>query len=198
MGEHKEEIFIHKKFLKVPFVVISGPSAGGKTDLSKKLEKYFPELCLLIKYTDRKPRATEKNFQDYFFVSTEEFEKKISAISALVRVYRYEHAYALSVSEVEKSLNLRKIPVFILDPNAALKFKKVYTNSILIFVAPKSVEVTRNRIKERKESLDEIEKRLENLNEEYSLRHLFDINDYCIDFFSVMEKLREKIAEIRR
>lgn len=196
-GWHKEEVFFHQKYLNIPFIVISGPSAGGKTTLVKTIESACPNVCLLIKHTDRAPRLHEKDTKDYFFLSTENFEETINDVSALVKVYRYEHAYALCVSEVERSLKLSKIPVFILDPNAALKFKKVYKNSVLVFVGPSSIEVVRERIKIRDESVIEKQKRLDYLDEEYQLRSLFDIVDDCTDCLSFIEKLQEKIAEKR-
>lgn len=196
-GWHKEEIFCHQKYLNVLFIVISGPSAGGKTTLVKALENMCPNLCLLIKHTDREPRLYEKDAKDYFFLSTEDFEKVINVASALVKVYRYDHAYALCVSEVERCLKLSKIPVFILDPNAALEFKKVYRNSVLVFVGPSSIEEVRERIKIRDESVIEKQKRLDCLDEEYQLRSFFDIDDYCTDVFSFIKMLGEKISEKR-
>ena len=196
-GWHKEEIFLHQKYLNTLFIVISGPSAGGKTTLVKTIESIYPSLCLLIKHTDRKPRTYEENTKDYFFLSTADFEEVINAASALVKVYRYEHAYALCISEVERCLKLSKIPIFILDPNAAIEFKKIYKNSILVFVGPSSIEEVRERIKIRDESIIEKQKRLDCLGEEYQLRDLFDINDYCTDGYSFIEMLKGKIAEKR-
>lgn len=197
LGWHKEEIFFHQKYLNILFIVISGPSAGGKTTLVKTIESICPNMCLLIKHTDREPRLYEKDAKDYFFLSTTDFEKVINSVSAMVKVYRYDHAYALCVSEVERCLKLSKIPVFILDPNAALEFKKVYKNSVLVFVGPSSIEEVRDRIKMRDESVIEKQKRLDCLNEEYRLRRFFDINDYCIDEFFLIKMLKEKIAEKR-
>lgn len=195
---HKEEIFLIEKYLKIPFIVISGPSAGGKTTLSKEIESIFPDVYLLIKHTDREPRPLEKNNLDYFFLSSKQFEKAVTTTSTLVRTYRYEHRYALCVSEVERSLGLSKLPMFVLDPDAALKFKKVYPKSILVFVGPFSAEEVRNRIKARNELDIEKQKRLNYLNEEYQLRGLFDINDYCIDPFLFIDTLQAKIAERKR
>lgn len=196
-GWHKEEIFYHQKYLNTLFIVISGPSAGGKTTLVKKIESICPNMSILIKHTDREPRFYEKDAKDYFFLSAMDFEKEINAVSALVKVYRYEHAYALCVSEVERCLKLSRIPVFILDPSAALEFKKVYRNSVLVFVGPASIEEVRERIKIRDESAIEKQKRLDCLEEEYQLRCFFDINDDCTDCSSFIEMLKEKIAEKR-
>lgn len=197
IGWHKEAVFFHHKYLNIPFIVISGPSAGGKTTLVKTIEGACSNMCLLIKHTDREPRLYEKDAKDYFFLSTADFEEVINDVSALVKVYRYEHAYALCVSEVERSLKLSKIPVFILDPNAALEFKKIYKNSVLVFVGPSSIEVVRERIKIRDEPVIEKQKRLDYLDEEYQLRNLFDIDDDCTDCLLFIEKLREKITEKR-
>ncbi|GIS32948.1 MAG: hypothetical protein Ct9H90mP4_08620 [Gammaproteobacteria bacterium] len=60
-------------------IVVSAPSGGGKTSLIKALFEDFNEVNILlgISFTTRKPRSKEKNGQSYYFISKEEFQKKI-------------------------------------------------------------------------------------------------------------------------
>ena len=180
MLHHEEYVYVHRHLLDISYIVLSGPSAGGKTTLSKKIVELFPQVQLLIKHTDRLPRLSEKNNIDYYFSSTEQFNFEIDSKTALVIVKRYEHLYALTLSEVEKCIDNHKIPLFVLDPHAAVKFKEIYKNSILVFVAPIESHLIHKRLIERQEdSFDEIKKRLDYIEEEYELRKFFDINYDC-------------------
>jgi guanylate kinase len=192
---HKEQIFKSEKYINTPFVIISGPSAGGKTFLSKQLESLFPNLCLLIKHTDRDLRDGEINGKDYYFLSPCEFSVFATPNNVIVKVSRYEHGYALSYSEIERAICAKKIPVFILDPHAALKFKEVYENCILVFVGP-DFDTVKERIKDREEDCNEKRKRLDLLEEEYSLRNKFDINDYNGDVLKFCALLNKKLVEL--
>ena len=58
-------------------VIISGPSGSGKGTTVKALLEARPELKLSISATTRLPRPGEENGVNYFFVSREEFQKKI-------------------------------------------------------------------------------------------------------------------------
>ena len=75
MYNHIENVYTHNEFLNIRFLILSGPSAGGKTFLSKKVSNLTDKITLLIKHTDRLPRDGEVNGVDYFFVSTEAFKK---------------------------------------------------------------------------------------------------------------------------
>lgn len=180
MHKHVENIYIHDEFLDTPFIVLSGPSAGGKTFLSKKLPNFNDKITLLIKHTDRSPRHGELDGVNYFFVSTSSFKKILMPKTAMLSVSRYGHFYGLLCKEVSRALLSNTIPLFILDTHAAVKFKKVYKKTILIFVAP-SIELVKERIANRLDNNREKAKRLELIEEEYNLKKYFDYildNDY--------------------
>ena len=173
---HNEVIYDHALYYDIVFIVLSGPSAGGKTMLSKTLCNDFPISMLLKKHTDRAPRAAEKDGHDYYFCSTESFNYEITPEKAFVRVERYKHLYGLTISEVDRAIKAKKIPMFILDPDAALKFREIYKNSILIFVGPDSINTIAQRIRNRKEDKEEENnKRLLYISDEYKLRPLFNL-----------------------
>ena len=60
-------------------IVVSAPSGGGKTSLIKALLEDFDEVDIFlgVSFTTIKPRSKEKNGQSYYFISKEEFQKKI-------------------------------------------------------------------------------------------------------------------------
>lgn len=194
MCNHVENIYLHNQYINKQFIILSGPSAGGKTFLSKKIANYTDKVCLLIKHTDRNPREGEINGIDYFFMSTSLFKDKINPNTALVSVSRYEHLYGLSCEEVDRALKTERIPLFILDPHAAIKFKEIYNKSILIFVGP-PLTLAKKRLLERSEDSIEKKKRIELIDEEYSLIDRFNIvinndysdNDLCVLINSIMK-----------
>jgi guanylate kinase len=59
-------------------VILSSPSGAGKTTLTKKIQQKYQNFKISVSHTTRKPRSNEVEGVDYFFVSHEEFEKKIS------------------------------------------------------------------------------------------------------------------------
>ena len=194
MINHEEYVFYYEEYINKTFVILSGPSAGGKTTLSKimGLRKGF---TLLIKHTDRSVRSNEENKVDYFFVSSNVFNRNSIKHNWVVWVKRYGHHYALSASEVERALIENTIPLFILDPNAAIKFRSVYKNSILVFVGPDDIAEVHDRIMKRSDS--DLEKLLRTvlLEEEYNLRNQFDItynNKDEDEFFCKLAKMVEE------
>ncbi len=58
-------------------LVLSSPSGGGKTTISKKIQQKYQNFKISVSHTTRKPRPNEVEGVDYFFVSSEEFERKI-------------------------------------------------------------------------------------------------------------------------
>lgn len=177
MHNHIEKVYVHDEFQKIRFLVLSGPSAGGKTFLSKKVSELTDKITLLIKYTNRFPRDGEIDGSDYFFVSTSAFENFLNPETAMISVFRYEHFYGLSCQEVKRALTSNTIPLFILDPHAAIEFKKIYQQSILIFVGP-PINIAKERIANRLEDSYEKAKRIELIELEYDLRNKFD---YVLD-----------------
>ena len=61
-------------------IVVSAPSGGGKSSLCQRLLNWSPNLIYSVSCTTRAPRGGEQNGRDYYFVTREDFEKRIAAI----------------------------------------------------------------------------------------------------------------------
>ena len=59
-------------------VILSSPSGAGKTTLTKKIQQKYKNFKISVSHTTRKPRSNEVEGLDYFFISHEEFKKKIA------------------------------------------------------------------------------------------------------------------------
>ena len=59
-------------------LILSSPSGAGKTTLTKKIQQKYQNFKISVSHTTRKPRPNEVDGVDYFFVTEEEFKKKIT------------------------------------------------------------------------------------------------------------------------
>ena len=165
------------------FIIISAPSGSGKTTICKYLQKLDSSIKFSVSCTTRQKRANEVEGKDYFFITNEEFEKKIN--DAKFIEWEQIHGnfyYGTLKSTLEKAINEDKRILLELDVKGAMSVKKLYPNkSLSIFIEPPSVEVLKLRLEKRGTDNDErIIKRLERLESELSYKSNFDyhvIND---------------------
>ena len=165
------------------FIIISAPSGSGKTTICKYLQKLDSSINFSVSCTTRQKRASEVEGKDYFFITNEEFEKKIN--NAKFIEWEQIHGdfyYGTLKSTLEKAINEDKRILLELDVKGAMSVKKHYPNkSLSIFIEPPSVEVLKLRLEKRGTDNDErIIKRLERLESELSYKSNFDyhvIND---------------------
>ena len=165
------------------FIIISAPSGSGKTTICKYLQKLDSTINFSVSCTTRQKRANEVEGKDYFFITNEEFEKKIN--DAKFIEWEQIHGnfyYGTLKSTLEKVINEDKRILLELDVKGAMSVKKLYPNkSLSIFIEPPSVEVLKLRLEKRGTDNDErIIKRLERLESELSYKSNFDyhvIND---------------------
>lgn len=162
-------------------IVISGPSGVGKGVVSKALLELDPKFEIAITCTTRKPRETEKNGVDYFFVDEDEFKKMIQAGKLAEYSVVHGHWYGVPLSYIEKGLSDIKDVIFQIDVQGAKKIKNQYDEAILIFLMPPDIETLLERLNKRgTESKIEIEKRTKRAKEEIEERYIYDyvvVND---------------------
>ena len=165
------------------FIIISAPSGSGKTTICKYLQKLDSSINFSISCTTRQKRENEVEGEDYFFISNEEFEKKINDNKFIEWEQIHGNFYYGTLkSTLEKAINEDKRILLELDVKGATSVKKLYPNkSLSIFIEPPSVEVLKLRLEKRGTDNDErIIKRLERLESELSYKSNFDyhvIND---------------------
>lgn len=160
-------------------IVFSAPSGSGKTTIVKHLLT-FPELKMAfsISATSRYMREGEINGKDYYFISAEEFQKKISenAFIEYEEVYK-DNFYGTLKSEIERIWSEGKNVVFDIDVVGGLNIKKQFPEQTLaVFVSPPSVEELERRLRFRQTECDEkISMRLEKAEREISRASEFDV-----------------------
>lgn len=169
--------------MKGKVIIFSAPSGSGKSTLINYLMQQGLNLNFSISATSRAPRGTEKNGVEYFFLSPEEFRKRIADNDFLEYEEVYPNRfYGTLKTQVEKQLEEGQNVVLDVDVKGACTIKKYYGNSALsVFVQPPSIEELRERLCKRATDAPEvIEDRIARAEFELSFASLFDtviVND---------------------
>jgi len=157
--------------------VVSAPSGAGKTTLCDKLQKEFKDIHYAITATTRAPRGDEEEGKSYYFMTMDDFEKKLAAggfiESAEVHGNRYGSPRDPAAAALEEGCDV----LMNLDVQGAAAVRDYVKNApegdplkrtlVDIFVVPPSTEVLRNRLVKRgTDSLEVIEKRMKQAREE--------------------------------
>lgn len=185
-------------------IIFSAPSGSGKSTLVNYLMEQHPELQLAfsISCTSRAPRGKEQNGVEYFFLSPEEFKKKIANDEFLEYEEVYEDRfYGTLKSQVEAQSQAGQNVVFDVDVKGGVNIKKHYgSRALSVFIQPPSVEELRNRLVGRATDAPEvIEQRLNRAEYELSFANKFDrivINDDLekakVDVYNVIKQFLDE------
>lgn len=175
--------------------VISGSSGAGKTTLVaaalEKLQKHY-SIERIITYTTRTKRPGEIEGEDYYFISENEFKKKIEEGFFIEWSHWYDNYYGSPISILE---DIKKGTSFIivLDQSGAKAIFEQYSEAILIWIQPSSLSLLIGRLKKRgKNTLEEIEKRLKKAEvelEQKKREHLYAVTIINDDFFKAKDEL---------
>ncbi|MEY8869471.1 guanylate kinase [Meridianimaribacter flavus] len=165
-------------------IVFSAPSGSGKTTIVRHLLKQQElDLEFSISATSRAKRGEEVHGKDYYFLSFEDFKKKIKNDEFLEweEVYR-DNFYGTLKTEVERIWAKGKHVIFDIDVSGGLRIKRKFPDETLaIFVKPPSIDELKIRLKKRKtESDDKINMRIAKASAELATAPLFDkivVND---------------------
>jgi guanylate kinase len=177
-------------------IIFSAPSGSGKTTIINNLLKMFPNLEFSISATSRIPRENEFDGINYYFLSHDEFNDKVSNGEFLEWEEVYGGSkYGTLLSEIDRICKSGKVALFDLDVNGALNVKKKFRNALLIFVLPPSIEELKDRLEKRSSEAPEfLEKRLNKAKEEIQHATKFDyilLND---DIDEAMTEIHDVIT----
>ncbi len=160
--------------------VISAPAGTGKTTLVEMLTDEFSCIVRSISTTTRPKRPNEVDGKDYFFVTDEEFEKKVQEGQFLEHVTLFGYKYGTSKMQVEKLRAEGKHVFLVIDTQGALALMGQVA-ATFIFVLPPSFEELAKRLQMRgTENYDSLAKRLHEAEREISTStayHYVIVND---------------------
>ena len=160
-------------------IIFSAPSGSGKTTLVHHLlPKSELKLAFSVSATSREKRPNEEHGKDYYFLSADEFRKRISADEFLEweEVYT-DQFYGTLRSEINRIHSEGQTVVFDVDVVGGLNLKKEFGESALaIFVQPPSIEELERRLRNRStESEESLAKRVAKSSEELEYANQFDV-----------------------
>jgi guanylate kinase len=177
-------------------LVITGPSGVGKGTLIRLLLDRFPRMALSISATTRAPRPGERHGIDYWFLSPEEFQRRIDNDEFLEWAEYAGHRYGTLRSELERDVDVLVLEI---EVQGARQVRERLPEAVSVFIAPPSEEALRTRLVGRgSDDPEQIEKRLAVAREELAAREEFDhvvVND---DLEAAVQELERLVATMTR
>ena len=171
-------------------IVVSGFSGAGKGTLMKQLVRPYDNYALSVSMTTRSPRPGEEDGREYFFVSREEFERRIEEGGLIEYASYCGNYYGTPKEYVRKQLEKGRDVILEIEIQGALKVKEQFPTALLLFVMPPSVSELKKRLEGRgTESPEVIKRRLSRAGEEAD-----GIENY--DFIVINDKLEECVEQM--
>ena len=162
-------------------IVVSGPSAAGKSTLIRAAREAIPELAYSVSATTRNPREGEVDGRDYVFLSREEFEKWIEEGRFLEWAEYSGNLYGTLEEKVEEFLENGRSVILEIELQGARQVRQGRPDAVMVFVRAPNLEETRKRLEGRAtEDLEALEARMTTALSEVSAREEFDyevVND---------------------
>ena len=154
--------------------IISAPSGGGKTTLSKALVNRFKDILYSVSYTTRPPRKGELYGVDYYFIQKKDFEKRIERGHWAEWAEVHGNYYGTSAGFLDKGLASGRDILLDIDVQGTLQILENYPDSVTIFIMPPSLETLRKRLEMRRtESRGTIKRRLLTAEKEMAQKGLY-------------------------
>lgn len=175
--------------MKGKAVLFCGPSGSGKTTIVQYLLQHNPVLKFSVSATTRDRRQNETDGKDYYFLSVDDFKKKITEDAFLEWEEVYKNGfYGTLKSEIEKISNENKVVIFDVDVEGGLNIKSKFGNNLLdVMVVPPSIEDLKKRLVTRaSETPESLKKRIDKAEHELTYTDKFrnvivnkDLPDAC-------------------
>ena len=179
-------------------IIFSAPSGSGKTTIVRRLMEIVEGLEFSVSATSRAPRGVEQDGQDYYFLSGEEFDKRI-AEDAFVE---WEEVYAGTKygtlrSELERIWSKGHTILFDVDVKGGVRLKDIFGEQALsIFVMPPSIEELRRRLEGRAtDTPEKIEQRIGKAAEEIGYAERFDLTIINDDLEAAVEQVKRVVEK---
>ena len=157
-----------------PVFVVTGPSGAGKGTLIRQLVERIPVVEVAVSATTRPRRPGELDGNEYWFLSDEEFDRRVRGGDFLEHVrYVSGRRYGTLRSELQRIRSEGRTCVLELELEGALVVQPEVPGSVTVFIAADVLELER-RLRERAtESTGEIEERIELARRQLEQAHLF-------------------------
>ena len=180
---------------RLPVFVVTGPSGAGKGTLEKALLDRRADLELAVSATTRERRPSEQDGREYWFLTPEEFDRRVEAGDFLEWVAYVGHKYGTLRSEIDRIAAAGRIPLLDLEIEGALNVRDSVPGAVTVFVDAPLDELER-RLRERAtESTGEIGERVELARAQKTRAAEFD---YVVENRDLRRAMKELLAIVDR
>jgi len=150
-------------------IILVGASASGKTVTALELQKKYG-LKKAITTTTREMRVGERDGVEYFFISKEEFKKRLAENRFVESSLYNGNYYGCGIDQVADD------KVVVLDPNGLHSFKKLANKNIVTFLLIADEKIRRERMVSRGDKKENIDQRISNDVVDFSLDKIGDVD----------------------
>ena len=173
--------------------VVSGPSGVGKGTINKRLfEEFGDRVAYSVSATTREPREGEVNGREYFFISRQEFEKRVANNEFLEHAEYAGNCYGTPRDYVLSLLQRGVSVILEIDVQGAMQVKRRMPESVSVFILPPSFEELEHRLRGRgTETPEKIERRLAAAKAEMARATEYDYQIVNDDLDAAYARLRE-------
>jgi guanylate kinase len=162
-------------------VVISAPSGAGKSTIARAILQAHPTLRFSISATTRPVREGEREGREYYFLTADEFRRRINAEEFVEWEEIYGNYYGTLKQEVDRVLEGGGHILFDIDVKGGLSIRMRYPDALLIFIRPPNLAILQERLRNRNtESEASVARRMARVPLEMQLGETFDhqvVND---------------------
>jgi guanylate kinase len=140
-------------------VVISGPSGVGKGTICRELVKRLDDACLSVSVTTRKQTPKEVDGRDYWFVSKDEFQRRIEKGLLLEHAEVFGNFYGTPKDKVDEAVAAGKAVILEIDVQGGRQIKKLYPDTVMVFILAPTAKELAGRLRGRGRDDEETAKR---------------------------------------
>jgi guanylate kinase len=178
-------------------IVLSAPSGAGKTTVARHLLKTFPEMKFSVSATTRNMRNGETHGKDYLFLTRDDFRRRIEEGDLVEYEEIFGNYYGTLRSSVSESIQRGDFVVFDVDVKGALSLRAAFPDdTLLMFIAPPSLDVLATRLRSRHTETDEqIQLRLARAEMEMGHQDQFDVVLVNDDLSATVGRAEELVRE---
>ena len=130
-------------------MVVSGPSGAGKDTVCQKLLELHPNAWISFSCTSRNPRKGEVEGESYFFLTREEFEKKIESGDLLEYAEYNGNYYGTPRDKVNEMLEQGRDVILVIEVQGAKKIKELVSDALFVFILPPNMKELKRRLTSR-------------------------------------------------
>ncbi len=175
--------------------IVSAPSGSGKSTLLHGLLSTVARLHFSISYTTRKPRGSEQNGREYFFVPRPEFERMIRAGEFLECADVFGNYYGTAKRFLEEARARGEDLLLDIDVQGAAQMKQKLPQAVSIFVLPPSREELERRLRRRSEAEGALDPQVLQRRLQTAAKEIENWSRY--DYILVNDQLEPAIERLR-